>query len=549
MIATARRTLVAALLVAGLVVALLGSWFASGWSAVRAEQAAVRAAPRIEAARTAGRLAVELDELLEALRAAEDERPYYHYQNLFHDPLVAAQGVAIAPSPLAAGPRSPLIATHFQIDPAGRVTLPTLNEEVPELSTEPARYGRLRDAIARADVRAPDKDAERVEVLEQQAYVQNAQANELYQSVKQARREPAFDERAGRVAVTISAFRWRALEVDGGPALVATRRVETPDGVLTQGVLVPIAAVRAHLASRADGAIVEVGGAGEPLRASGGAWTVTVADAAAIAAADDAADALATGFLGRFVPTAALAAACAGLIVLLVARAERAARQRSEFAAAAAHELRTPLAGLQLYGDMLADGLGDPSRARDYARRVAEEAARLGRVVTNVLDFSRLERGDLAVAARPGDAAAVVRAAAERARPALERAGVDLRLDAPPALPALVDDDALSRILGNLLDNAEKYGRGAADRAVTVTAAAEGDHVTIAVRDAGPGVAPDAIPRLFEPFSRGVTGDGPAGLGLGLALSRSLARAMGGDLTHRATPDGATFVVTLRHGV
>src|SRR6185436_6152702 len=156
-------------------------------------------------------------------------------------------------------------------------------------------------------------------------------------------------------------------------------------------------------------------------------------------------------------------------------RAERLARERSQFAAAAAHELRTPLAGLQLYGEMLADGLGDPGKARDYARRMAEEASRLGRVVSNVLGFSQLERGNLTVHPSPRDAVEVARSALERARPALERAGVEVLLDAPgDPLPARFDEDAVLRILGNLLDNAEKYGRGAASRTVRIAASRRG---------------------------------------------------------------------------
>jgi two-component system sensor histidine kinase SenX3 len=231
--------------------------------------------------------------------------------------------------------------------------------------------------------------------------------------------------------------------------------------------------------------------------------------------------------------------------VVLVARAERLARERSQFAAAAAHELRTPLAGLQLYGDMLADGLGDPAKMRDYARRMSEEASRLGRVVSNVLGFSQLERGNLSVDARPGNVGAALCELAERAQPALDRAGAALALDVPPELAARFDRDALARIVGNLLDNAEKYGRDSDDRTIGLAARAAGEHVEIVVSDQGPGVAPAARGKLFRAFSRGVAGDGPAGLGLGLALSQSLARAMGGELEHRPAPRGATFVLRL----
>ena len=319
---------------------------------------------------------------------------------------------------------------------------------------------------------------------------------------------------------------------------------------MTQGLVVTAAAADTWLADRTDGEgarVVTGTGVAGAVRVPGvPGWSVAVDGSAAARAADGAAAAVASAFLGRFVPVALLAALCGVLVVLVVARAEKLARQRASFAAAAAHELRTPLAGLQLYGDMLADGLGDQGKSRDYARRMAEEASRLGRVVSNVLGFSQLERGNLSVHAAPGDAAAAVRAACERARPALERAGCALTVAADGELPARFDGDGLARVLGNLLDNAEKYGREAADRGVEVTAARAGDAVEIAVVDHGPGVGAGAARRLFRPFARGVDGDGPPGLGLGLALSRSLVQAMGGDLAHRDTPGGgATFVVTL----
>jgi signal transduction histidine kinase len=177
---------------------------------------------------------------------------------------------------------------------------------------------------------------------------------------------------------------------------------------------------------------------------------------------------------------------------------------------------------------------------------MSEEASRLGRVVSNVLGFSQLERGNLSIEPTVGGLDVELRRFAERAEPALDRAGAVLELDVEPDLQARFDRDALARIIGNLLDNAEKYGRGADDRTIAVSARPAGDAVEVVISDHGPGVATQARGRLFRPFSRGVDADGPAGLGLGLALSQSLARAMGGDLAYRPAPGGgAAFVLRL----
>lgn len=356
---------------------------------------------------------------------------------------------------------------------------------------------------------------------------------------------PATPE-PGPVTITISPLEWRTLSFAGGPALVAVRQVQTPDANLAQGFVIDRSTLTTSLAAKAGEMVAELhtdaDRAGVDIAPG---WRLTVMpNPRTLAQAGTAMHEVARSFLLRFFGIGSLALLAAGSVLLLVMRAEKLARERSQFAAAAAHELRTPLAGLQLYGDMLADGLGDPGKVRDYARRMSEEASRLGRVVSNVLGFSQLERGNLSVDAQVGSLGDVLRELAERAEPALDRAGAALELDVAPDLRARFDRDALARIIGNLLDNAEKYARGADDRTITLAARERGDVVEIVVQDHGPGVAEST--KLFRAFSRGVSSDGPAGLGLGLALSQSLAEAMGGKLSYRASADrGATFVLEL----
>lgn len=534
-----RRALAAGVLVALLVAALLGAWFASGWSDVRARQADVRAAPVRAAEARASDLARELRTQLETLLARESLRPYFQYQNLFHDP----QGTGVTPSPLAAGPDDSLVLGYFQIDGARRVTTPTINDEVPALSepTHLVEHRAFRDAVVRelagALAPGPVQVAGNTYQLDPRTYAQNSFSNEVWAT------HAVPPVAAGPVTITVSALEWRTLPFSGGPALVARRDVQTPDGAYAQGFVTDRTTLTSWLAAHA-GDMVATLAPGNGLHEIAPGWQLSVApNPRAVASAALAAQTIARSFVLRFAAVGVVAALLAAMIVLLVVRAERLARERSQFAAAAAHELRTPLAGLQLYGDMLADGLGDPDKARDYARRMAEEAARLGRVVSNVLGFSQLERGNLSVDAQVGSLGDELRDLADRAQPALDRAGAVLELDAAPDLRARFDRDALARILANLLDNAEKYSRDAADRSIRLAARDRGDTIEIVVSDHGPGVR-DAQ-RLFRPFARGVAADGPAGLGLGLALSRSLAQAMGGELRYRAGEGGATFVLEL----
>jgi signal transduction histidine kinase len=537
-----------------LLVGLLGAWLASGWADVRARQVAIRGAPTASVEQRTADLARELRGQLEALIARVSERKYFEFQNLFHDPKGTATW-SVAPSPLAGEPENPLVLGYFQLDAKGRATTPTLNDELPELS-EPkhlVEHRAFRDAVARDLARelAPSAapriarggggGGAQVYQLDAQSYTENAINNAVYQNpVPQA--SPRGE--TGPVTIIVSGLEWRTVAFQGAPALVAVRRVTTPDGDLAQGFVVDRSTVTSWLASHAGEHVAELHTDGMGIELVPG-WQLhltpnprTVAQAAADAAA------VARGFVVRFVLVGALGAIACALVLLLVVRAEKLARERSQFAAAAAHELRTPLAGLQLYGDMLAEGLGDPAKLEDYAKRMSEEAARLGRVVSNVLGFSQLERGNLSVDAHTGSLGEALRTLADRAQPALDRAGAALDLEVAIELRARFDRDALARIVANLLDNAEKYARGATDRTIRLAATDLGDVVEVSVSDRGPGVS--HLTPLFRPFSRGDRADAPAGLGLGLALSQSLARAMGGDLVYRPGPGGgATFALRL----
>src|SRR6266403_1451407 len=122
-----RAALALALTIAALVVPCV-AWYIVGAREVRRSAAQIEYAPRRFASDTATQLSKRLQERLDALLEAESNRPFYHYQSFYHDPKGVSEGASVVPSPLAQGPIDPFIRAYFQIDPVGKVTLPTLPE-------------------------------------------------------------------------------------------------------------------------------------------------------------------------------------------------------------------------------------------------------------------------------------------------------------------------------------------------------------------------------------------------------------------------------------
>ncbi|GAA0841594.1 hypothetical protein GCM10009525_55270 [Streptosporangium amethystogenes subsp. fukuiense] len=170
-----------------------------------------------------------------------------------------------------------------------------------------------------------------------------------------------------------------------------------------------------------------------------------------------------------------------------------------------------------------------------------ESLVKLDRLVANLLDMSRLQAGVLGVALEATALEEIVpRAIDDLGEPSRRIEG-----DVSAGLPEIVADQVLlERILVNLMSNAVRYSPE--DMKVLVTASGHGDHVEIRVVDRGTGIPPEAYDRIFMPFQRLGDRDNHTGVGLGLALSRGLAEAMGGTLLPEETPGGGlTMVLTL----
>jgi signal transduction histidine kinase len=245
----------------------------------------------------------------------------------------------------------------------------------------------------------------------------------------------------------------------------------------------------------------------------------------------------------------AFALALTGLAVFLYrehARGLRLAEQRVSFVNRVSHELKTPLTNIRLYAELLEDRLDDADEeARRQIHIVVTEGQRLGRLIDNVLTFGRHQRGALRLRASRGSVDAVIARAVERLGPALAAKGIRVELDAHAAAEVLVDSDAVTQIVDNLLSNVEKYA--AAGGLVAIATRQEGDRTLLTVADRGPGIPREARERIFEPFER--LGDqvteAAQGTGIGLAIVRELARLHGGDVVVCDTAAGATFEITL----
>jgi signal transduction histidine kinase len=224
------------------------------------------------------------------------------------------------------------------------------------------------------------------------------------------------------------------------------------------------------------------------------------------------------------------------------------AERRNNFVSAVTHELKTPLTAIRMYGEMLRDGLvGAEDKRLEYYGTITDESERLSRLIDNVLEFARLERGTREMNWTVGSVGPILEEAAEKLRAHAGREGFWIALEVEADLPAVrFDRDALLQVLFNLVDNAMKYARAARDRSIALEARRRGAGVLVSVRDYGPGVSGGHLARIFEPFYRG--GDERTrttrGTGIGLALVKDLSERMDAAVSG-ANADGGGFCVRL----
>src|SRR5437868_11979766 len=232
-----------------------------------------------------------------------------------------------------------------------------------------------------------------------------------------------------------------------------------------------------------------------------------------------------------------------------LAEAESANAAKAEFLTAMSHELRTPLNAIGGYTELLSLGLGGPISAEqvDYLERIRHSQQHLMGIISDLLNFSRIEAGHLTYDIDPVGLSQVVQSVVPLVEPQATAKGITLIIDpTDDDCSVLADRAKTDQILLNLLSNAVKFTNPGGT--VRVTCRTEERHASIEVTDSGVGIPTDKIEAIFEPFvqlGRSLS-SAHEGTGLGLAISRDLARAMNGNLTAASkVGKGSTFRLEL----
>ncbi len=530
-----------------------------------------------------------MDSALSPLIAQENARPYFAYTAFY--PVERAytamfakigKGEVLTPSPLLTQV-SPYILLHFQFGPAGELTspqVPTGNmRDLAELGyathetilASERRLGQLKAFVSREALLATLPRGQRrpaAPIPPQITQLINNKAIARQQGRSQAewraRRQTIskLAEQAPQQAQGIAADLPRADEVlEGllkpiwrGEALVLARRISIGGKDYVQGCWLDWPAIQKRLIAEARELLPAA--RLEPLKNGRPDGQTRMLAALPVRLVPGAVDLLSDGPFSPIRLSLIIAWVCVLLAATAVAVLLRGAvvlsERRGAFVSAVTHEMRTPLTTFRMYTEMLDQGMvRDEDKRRYYLGTLRTEAERLSHLVENVLAYARLERGRTKGRTESVTVRGLLDQMKERLARRAEEADMKLVVEADDEVLdvcAQTDASAVEQILLNLVDNACKYAASAGERLIHVEAGRTDGAVALRVRDHGPGVLRKDAPNLFRPFRKSArdAANSAPGVGLGLALSRRLARSMGGDLRLDETvKDGACFLLTL----
>ncbi len=474
----------------------------------------------------------------------------------------------------------PWVKLHFEVG-AGGLRSPEVNsadKRIESLKALLSTDGDIAALLSRAASagesawKALPKDA--TELKKQSAELSKSQPaprySQSYQQdasrIEKAQRAKVVDEQAlsaatlntyANEAIQAPANSGAAMPTDGGiseigsmrPAwiggeLFLLRRLTVSNTRVIQGVWLDAAAIRSHLLAEISDLLPSAGLA--PLTGSTGD-PLALVSLPFLLQRDETLRLPPARWSGPLMVGWAAVICALAAVAVLVRGVMRLSERRASFVSAVTHELRTPLTTFRLYSDMLESGAVKEEKRGDYLRVLSREADRLSHLVENVLAFSRIERGNARSNVRVVDAGSLLERMRERLDARLATAGLTLEMDASSPLRLRADTAAVEHILFNLIDNAAKYAAAGNPPSVIVETLSAGRNVEIHVRDHGPGIPLSERARIFRAFHKSAreAAESQPGVGLGLALSRRLAREQGGDLRWADSETGACFILSL----
>jgi signal transduction histidine kinase len=536
-----------------------------------------------------------MESALSPLIAEESGRPYFVYQSFYSPeraytaPLNEIEtGEVLIPSPLlTATPRHVLV--HFQIEPEGRFTSPQVPSgnahqlvEAGYTTSDRIETSRARLAELQAvldveamlahvpDPTAPperqarrDDDPERFSPEEANRYAQTPEGQTEWQQRRssveqQARMQQQVANVLNPAALglpTASNVSSGAIKpIWQGDVLLLARRVMVGGRTYTQGCWLDWPGIKEWLTNEARDLLPALDL--QPVESATPASDPRLLAALPVrlvpgALAVQEIQGLSAIRLSLIIAWACVLLAATAAVILMrgtVSLSER----RAAFVSAVTHEMRTPLTTFRMYTDMLLKGMiPSEEKRRRYLSTLRTEAHRLGHLVENILAYAQLERSRDKRPRETSNIGALVARVEERLAARTEQAGLELvvqREEPGSDQQVRVDVSAVEQILFNLVDNACKYASAGSEPLIRLRVGQSSGRPAIEVQDYGPGISAQDSRRLFRAFCKSANeaAHSAPGVGLGLALSRRLARDMGGDLRlNESYTSGATFILTL----